>query len=132
MTNILYSKNAPLNIYIANLDEYVRGNLIGDWVSLPIKKRDFRDFLFSIGNPEKIKILDYKDNLGLNGLKIRKYKSLKEVNQLAKRIKNIDPYEVNTFNALYEELGDFESALNYLESKNYGFYGYMIIDYMDI
>ena len=113
--NKFYNDTATLSVYIANIDEYVKGNLIGNWISLPIKKKDFRDFLFTIGNPEKVKILDYKDNLGLNGLKIRKYKSLKEVNKLAKRMKNIDPSEVNALNALYEELGDFESALDYLE-----------------
>ena len=132
MTNKFYNNTATLSVYIANLDQYVKGNLIGDWISLPIKKRDFRDFLFSIGSPEKIKIIDYKDNLGLNGLKISKYKSLKEVNQLAKRMENIDPSEVNTFNALYEASGNFNSALECLEFKKYGFYGHMIIDYMDI
>ena len=30
--------------------------------------------------------------------------------------------EVNTFNALYEALGDFNTALDCLESDNYGFY----------
>ena len=114
MTNNFYNETASLSVYIVNLDEYVKGNLVGDWVSLPIKKRDFRDFLFTIGNPEKVKILDYIDNLRLNGLKIRKYKSLKEMNQLAKRMENIDYSEVN------------------LEFKKYGLYGYMIIDYMDI
>ena len=106
MTNKFYNEKATLSVYIANLDEYVKGNLIGNWISLPIKKKDFRDFLFTIDNPEKVKILDYKDNLGLKGLKIRKYKSLKEVNQLAKRMEDIDPSEVNTFNALYDELGE--------------------------
>ena len=128
MTNKFYNDTATLSVYIANLDEYVRGNLIGDWISLPIKKKDFRDFLFSIGNPEKIKILDYKDNLGLNGLKIRKYKSLQELNQLAKRIKNIDTNDVDALNALYEALGDFEEALEYLESRNYAFYGNMTME----
>lgn len=131
MTNKFYNDTATLSVYIANLDEYVKGNLVGDWISLPIKKRDFRDFLFTIGNPEKVKILDYIDSLGLDGLKIRKYKSLKEVNQLAKRMKNIDPSEVNTFNALYEASGNFNSALECLEFKKYGFYGAMIVDYMD-
>ena len=132
MTNNFYNEKATLSVYIVNLDEYVKGNLGGDWVSLPIKKRDFRDFLFTIGNPEKVKILDYIDNLRLNGLKIGKYKSLKEMNQLAKRMENIDYSEVNTFNALYKALGNFNSALDLLEFKKYGLYGYMIIDSMDI
>lgn len=49
------------------------------------------------------------------------------MNQLAKRMKNIDPSEVNTFNALYEASGNFNTALDCLESKNYGFYGDMSI-----
>ena len=132
MTNNFYNGKATLSVYIVNLDEYVKGNLVGDWVSLPIKKKGFRDFLFTIGNPEKVKILDYIDNLRLNGLKIGKYKSLKEMNQLAKRMENIDYSEVNTFNALYKALGNFNSALDLLEFKKYGLYGYMNIDSMDI
>ena len=128
MTNKFYNEIATLSVYIANLDEYVKGNLIGDWISLPIKKGDFRDFLFSIGNPEKIKILDYKDNLGLDGLKIGEYKSLKELNQLAKRMESIDPYNVDALNALYEALVYFEDALDCLESGNYAFYDDMTIE----
>ena len=85
--NKFYNETAHLSVNIINLTEYNNnGKLIGGWISLPIKKKDFRDFLFTIGNPEKVKILDYKDN----------------------------------------------SALDCLELKKYGFYGYMIIDYMDI
>lgn len=39
MTNKFYNEIATLSVYITNLDEYVKGNLIGDWISLPIKKR---------------------------------------------------------------------------------------------
>ena len=37
--NKFYNEKANLSVYIANLDEYVRGNLIGNWISLPIKKK---------------------------------------------------------------------------------------------
>ena len=50
------------------------------------------------------------------------------MNQLAKRMENIDPSEVNTFNALYEALGDFNTALEYLESDYYTFYEDMTIE----
>ena len=127
--NKFYNETAHLSVNIINLTEYNNnGKLIGGWISLPIKKKDFRDFLFTIGNPEKVKILDYKDNLGLNGLKIEKYKSIKEMNQLAKRMESIIPHEVNIFNALYKTLGDFESALNCLESGDYTFYEDMTME----
>ena len=129
MTNKFYNEAANLSVYIANLDEYVKCNLVGDWVSLPIKKRNFRDFLFTIGNPEKVKILDYIDNLGLNGIEIAKDMSLEELNELGERMEEISPSEVNAFNALYEALdGDFEEALDILESEDYAFYGNMTME----
>ena len=55
MTNKFYNEKANLSVYIANLGEYVKGNLVGDWISLPIEESDFEDFLKTIGNPEDLK-----------------------------------------------------------------------------
>ncbi len=128
MTNKFYNEIATLSIYIANLDEYVKGNLIGDWVSLPIEENDWKDFLKTIGNPEEIAIHDYENNLGLDGLKIWKYMSIKELNELCERIEGIDTCEVNIFNAIYEALGDFEGALDCFESWGYTYYGDMSME----
>ena len=113
--NKFYNETANLSVYIANLEEYVKGNLVGDWISLPIEENDWKDFLKTIGNPEEIAIHDYENNLGLDGLEIGEYMSIKELNELGERIENIDTCNVDALNALYEELGDFESALDYLE-----------------
>ena len=128
MTNKFYNENAPLSVYIANLDEYVKGNLVGDWVSLPIEEDDFEDFLKTIGNPEEIAVHDFENNLGLDGLKIGEYMSIEELNELCERIEGIDLRGVDTFNALYEALGDFEGALECFESENYTFYGNMTME----
>ena len=128
MTNKFYNEKANLSVYIANLDEYVKGNLVGDWVSLPIDENDFEDFLKTIGNPEEIAIYDYENNLGLYGLRIGEYMSIKELNELGKRIENIDICNVDALNALYEALGDFEETLNCLESEDYTFYGNMTME----
>ena len=128
MTNKFYNEKANLSVYIANLDEYVKGNLIGDWISLPIDEDDFKDFLTTIGNPEEIAIHGYENNLRLDGLKIGEYMSIKELNELGERIENIDTCDVDAFNALYEALGDFESALDYLESEDYTFYKNMTME----
>ena len=127
-TNKFYKETANLSVYIANLAEYVKGNLVGDWISLPIEENDWKDFLKTIGNPEEIAIHDYENNLGLDGLKIGEYMSLKELNELAERIESIIPHEVNIFNALYEALGDFEYALDCLESNDYTFYEDMTME----
>ena len=128
MTNKFYNEKANLSVYIANLEEYVKGNLVGDWVSLPIEENDFEDFLKTIGNPEEIAIHDFENNLGLYGLKIKEYMSLKELNELGERIENIDACDVDALNALYEALGDFEETLACLESGGYVYYGNMTME----
>ena len=128
MTNKFYRKDAIINVYVVNLEKYEDGNLVGDWVSLPIAKKDFRDFLMTIGKPQRIGVHDYyENNSTFNGLKIEDCEGIQELNEVCKRMERIDPSEVNTFNALYEALGDFNTALECLEFKKYGFYGYMSI-----
>ena len=127
-TNKFYNETASLSVYVANLEEYVKGNLVGDWISLPIEESDFEDFLKTIGNPEEIAIHDYENNLGLYGLKIKEYMSLKELNELGERIENINACDVDALNALYEALGDFEETLERFESGDYCYYGDMTIE----
>ena len=128
-TNKFYNDTSALSVYIANLGEYTNGKLVGDWISLPIEEADFEDFLKTIGNPEKYAIHEYKDNLGLNGIEITKHMSLEELNELGERMEDINPSEVNAFNALYEALGDdFEEALDIFESEDYAFYGNMTME----
>lgn len=138
MTNKFYKETAPLSVYIVNLAEYDKCNSvedytnstpIGGWVSLPINKDDWKEFLKTIGNPKKYAIHDYEDNLGLNGIEITQYISLKELNELGERMGDIDPSEVDAFNALYEALEeDFEEALDIFESADFAFYGNMTME----
>ena len=138
MTNKFYNEKANLSVYIVNLAEYDKCNLVEDytpctptegWVSLPINKKDWEEFLKTIGNPEKYAIHNYKDNLGLNGIGITQHMSLEELNELSERMGDINPSEVDAFNALYEALEeDFEEALDIFESEDYAFYGNMTME----
>lgn len=137
MTDKFYKKTAALSVYVVNLAEYDKCNLVEGytnstptegWVSLPINKEDWEEFLKTIGNPEKYAIHDYEDNLGLNGIEITQYMSLKELNGLGERMGNINPSEVDAFNALYEALEDFKEALECFESEDYVFYGNMTME----
>ena len=138
MTNKFYNKKAALSVYVVNIVEYDKCNLVegytpctptDGWVSLPINKENWKKFLKTIGNPEKYTIYDYEDNLGLNGIEITKDMSLEELNELGERMKYINPSDVNAFNALYEALeGDFEEALDIFESEDYAFYGNMTME----
>ena len=81
----------------------------------------------TIGNPEEIAIHDFENNSAFNGLKIEDYKGIQELNEACKRMKRIKPYKVTTFNAIYEALGDFNTALDCLEAGDYTFYENMTI-----
>ena len=126
--NKFYNEKANLSVYVANLDEYVKGNLVGDWISLPIEKSDWKDFLKTIGNPEEIAVHGYENNLGLDGLRIGKYESIDRLNNVARRLLNLSPYEIDVINALYEVFEDIEQALDYYETDNYVYYGDMTLE----
>ena len=127
-TNKFYNDTSALSVYIANLGEYTNGKLVGDWISLPIEEDDFKDFLKTIGNPEEIAVHDFEDNSGLEGVEIGEYMSLKELNELAEHIENINIDEICIVNALYVALEDFAQALDYYEANNYVYYGDMTLE----
>ena len=128
MTNQFYSKNAPINIYIANLEEYNKGKLIGGWVSLPIDEEKLKRFINAIGEPQEFVIYSISTNIKLKGLKVEKYPSVTELNELCQRISGIDGNKVSAFNAIFEVLGYFEDALDCLESDDYVFYEGMTME----
>ncbi len=101
MTNKFYRKDATINIYVVNLKQYDKCNLeedytpcnpTEDWVSLPIGKNDWKDFLKTIGNPEKIAIHDYESNSSFGSLVIKDDTNIEDLNELAKELENY--YEV--------------------------------------
>ena len=132
MTNKFYTETANLSVYVVNLNEYDKCNLEEDytpcnpteaWVSLPISKADWKDFLKTIGNPEKIAIHDCENNSNFDGFEIKESASIEDLNKLARKLEEIKTKGLtNEFNALHEALGDFEEALEYLETNRYLFY----------
>lgn len=57
MTNKFYNKKASLSVYIVNLAEYVKGNLVGDWISLPIELLYDRPCIVGVTRPFKVELL---------------------------------------------------------------------------
>ena len=95
MTNKFYTKTAILSVYVVNLAEYDKYNLVEDytnpnptegWVSLPINKEDWDEFLTTIGNPEEYAIHDYENNSGVDDLKIKERENIEDLNKLAETL----------------------------------------------
>lgn len=104
-----------LNVYIANLGAYNRGELIGQWVSLPMEREDLDEVISEIlGNDEEYAIHDYESNLGLE---VGEYENIHQLNeQLAK----VEEYEVDLLGALIRNYGlTLEEAIIGLENTDY-------------
>ena len=104
-----------LNVYIANLGAYNRGELIGQWVSLPMEEEDLNEVISEIlGNDEEYAIHDYESNLGLE---VGEYENIHQLNeQLAK----VEEYEVDLLGALTRNYGlTLEEAIIGLEDTHY-------------
>lgn len=114
-----------LNIYVTNLGKYNEGELIGEWVELPVDiDEDFPEVLERIGvsdEPaengqyyEEYFITDYECDFGL---KVGEYESIEFLNEVAEEAENIDDFDV--FRALIEYGFDFEEATDIIRNGNY-------------
>lgn len=105
-----------IKLYIANLGKYVEGELVGDWITLPITQDDFSDFLKTIQidgeRYEEIAIHDYMTDLGIS---IGEYESISKLNELAEATDGNE----KEFSAIYEAIGDIDDSLRVLENHDY-------------
>lgn len=83
-----------LNIYIANLEAYNNGYLVGEWVSLPASDDEIAETLERIGcggvNGAEHAIHDYESDFGIH---VNEYDSIDELNELAQALADLDEYE---------------------------------------
>ena len=95
-----------LKIYLTNLGKYNEGYLIGKFVELPIKKEDFKEVLKQIGidgvQYEEYFITDVEtDVIGLEKV-IQEYTSIKDLNELAEMLDNLNNFELEKLQAILE------------------------------
>ncbi|HBF7477424.1 TPA: antirestriction protein ArdA [Clostridioides difficile] len=92
-----------LNIYITNLGKYNEGELIGEWVKLPVNEEELQEVLDRIGINEEYEeyfITDYETDI--KGLEISEYSNIEQLNELAKELEELEEYEVEQLKALLE------------------------------
>lgn len=80
-----------LNIYLTNLGKYNEGELVGEWVELPITEEELDAVKERIGINERYEemfISDYETDV--DGLTVGEYDSIEELNELAEAIED-DP-----------------------------------------
>ena len=86
-----------LDVFITNLAEYNRGNLVGEWVELPMDEDELSEELSKVlGNDEEYFITDYEAPF-----EVKEYTNVFELNELAEELKEINE-EKDVINAIFE------------------------------
>lgn len=112
---------ADIKIFLTNLGKYNEGELVGEWVDLPVDEDELKEVYKRIGisdEPdadgnyyEETFITDYESDIP--GLEIGEYDSISELNEMAEEIENLDDWDIEKFkNALeagfVDDIKDFD------------------------
>ena len=101
-----------LNIFITNLGKYNEGELIGEWVKLPVSEEELESVFERIGINEEYEehfITDYETDI--TGLKVGEYDNIEDLNELAETLEDLDEYEMEIVEAMISDGYDLEEAL---------------------
>ncbi len=111
-----------MNIYLTNLGKYNEGELIGEWVQLPISDEELQEVFKRIGINEKYEeyfITDYECDF----YEIGEYESINTLNEMAKKLDNLDEEQEQVVKVLMSECGyDLDDAIEKAESGDYRTY----------
>lgn len=111
-----------MNIYLTNLGKYNEGELVGEWVQLPISNEELQKVFERIGinkEYEEYFITDYECDF----YEIGEYESINTLNEIAEKIDNLDEEQEQVVKVLMSECGyDLDDAIEKAESGDYRIY----------
>lgn len=93
-----------LNIYLTNLGKYNEGELIGEWVNLPVSNEELEKVFKRIGINEEYEeyfVTDFESDFGYH---VNEYDNLDELNEVAEKIENLDEDQSEIAKALIHDL----------------------------
>lgn len=101
-----------MNIFITNLGKYNEGELVGEWVKLPVSEEELEAVFERIGINEEYEehfITDYETDI--DGFEIGEYDNIEELNELAETLEDLDEYEREIVEAMLSEGYSLEETL---------------------
>ena len=111
-----------MKIYLTNLGKYNEGELIGEWVKLPILQEELQEVFERIGINEEYEeyfITDYECDF----YEVGEYENLDTLNEIAERIEELDEEESKVVKALMSYLGyTLDDAIDKVDSGDYRIY----------
>lgn len=114
-----------IELCLTNLGKYVEGELIFTRLVLPATTEEIYAAYDEIGVAdgtmyEEAFISDYETDI--NGLEIREYANIDDLNELAEELENFDEYELEAFGAMLDAGLDTDEALQKVQDGEYRFY----------
>lgn len=111
-----------MNIYLTNLGKYNEGELVGEWVKLPVSDEELQEVFKRIGINEEYEeyfITDYECDF----YEIGEYENIDTLNEIAEKIDNLDEEQEQVVKVLMSEYGyNLDGAIEKAESGDYRFY----------
>lgn len=111
-----------INIFITNLGKYNEGELIGEWVTLPISEEELKKVCERIGineDYEEYFITDYECDF----MKIGEYESISSLNEIAEKISELYEKEKKVAKALISECNyTIDEAIEKVNNGDYIIY----------
>lgn len=111
-----------MKIYLTNLGKYNEGELIGEWVKLPVSQEELQEVFERIGINEEYEeyfITDYECDF----YEVGEYENLDTLNEIAERIEELDEEESKVAKALMSDLGyTLDEAIDKVNSGDYRIY----------
>lgn len=111
-----------MNIFITNLGKYNEGELLGEWVELPIDEEELQKVFERIGINEEYEecfITDYECDF----MKIGEYESISNLNEIAEKLGELDEEEQKVVKALMSECSyTIDEAIEKVNCGDYRIY----------
>lgn len=112
-----------MKIYLTNLGKYNEGQLVGEWVELPVSQEELKEVFERIGidgkEYEEYFITDYECDF----YQIGEYENLDTLNEIAERIEELDEEESKVVKALMSELGyTLDESIEKVNNGDYRIY----------
>lgn len=111
-----------MNIYLTNLGKYTEGELIGEWVELPVSQEELQKVFERIGidkEYEEYFITDYECDF----YEVGEYENIDTLNEIAKRLDELDESKNKIAKAMISESGyTFSEAIEKVNNGEYMVY----------
>lgn len=112
-----------LRIYLTNLGKYNEGELLGEWVELPVSEEELDAVKERIGINEQYEewsITDYETDI--EGVEVGEYSNIEELNELAEQLEDFDEYGKKAIQAMLLDGYEFSEAIEKANNVEYNYY----------